>query len=73
MLKRNQQDDVVVIDGGNAALCAAMTAARTGARVLILESAPKAYRGVNSRHTSNFRFLHSSPLGPLVASYSEEE
>lgn len=73
MLKSNELYDVVVIGGGNAALCAAMTAARTGARVLILESAPKAYRGGNSRHTRNFRCMHSGPLGPLVESYSEEE
>ncbi len=73
MLKSNELYDVVVIGGGNAALCAAMTAARTVARVLILESAPKAYRGGNSRHTRNFRCMHSGPLGPLVESYSEEE
>ena len=30
--------DIVVIGGGNAALCAAITAAETGARVLILEA-----------------------------------
>ena len=65
--------DIVVIGGGNAALCAAMTAAEDGARVMILEAAPKAYRGGNSRHTRNFRCMHSSPLGPLVESYSEEE
>lgn len=65
--------DVIVIGGGNAALCAAMTASESGARVLILESAPKPYRGGNSRHTRNFRCMHSGPLGPLVDSYSEEE
>ena len=47
--------DVLVIGGGNAALCAAITAAETGARVLILEGAPEPYRGGNSRHTRNFR------------------
>lgn len=67
------QTDIVVIGGGNAALCAAMTAAEAGARVLILESAPKPYRGGNSRHTRNFRCMHAGPLGPLVESYSEEE
>ena len=46
--------DIAVIGGGNAALCAAMTAAEAGARVLVLETAPKAYRGGNSRHTRNF-------------------
>jgi tricarballylate dehydrogenase len=67
------QYDIVVIGGGNAALCAAMTAAEAGARVLILETAPKPYRGGNSRHTRNFRCMHSAPLGPLTDSYSEEE
>ncbi|MCW1950660.1 MAG: FAD-dependent tricarballylate dehydrogenase TcuA [Octadecabacter sp.] len=69
----NRPYDIVVIGGGNAALCAAMTAAEDGAKVLILEAAPKAYRGGNSRHTRNFRCMHSGPLGPLIESYSEEE
>ncbi len=67
------QYDIAVIGGGNAALCAAMTAAEAGARVLILETAPKPYRGGNSRHTRNFRCMHRAPLGPLTDSYSEEE
>lgn len=65
--------DVVVLGGGNAALCAAITAAEAGAKVLILEAAPKAMRGGNSRHTRNFRCMHDGPLGPLVGSYSEDE
>ncbi len=65
--------DIVVIGGGNAALCAAMTAAEAGARVTILEAAPKPYRGGNSRHTRNFRCMHSGPLGPLIESYDEDE
>ncbi|WP_299928657.1 FAD-dependent tricarballylate dehydrogenase TcuA [uncultured Pelagimonas sp.] len=65
--------DIVVIGGGNAALCAAMTAAEAGAKVLILETAPKEYRGGNSRHTRNFRCMHTGPLGPLVDDYSEDE
>ena len=69
----NTRWDVVVIGGGNAALCAAMTAAEAGARTLILESAPKPYRGGNSRHTRNFRCMHNAPLGPLVESYGEDE
>ncbi|KPA21593.1 Fumarate reductase flavoprotein subunit precursor [Shimia sp. SK013] len=67
------QYDIAVIGGGNAALCAAMTAAESGAKVLILETAPKAYRGGNSRHTRNFRCMHTGPLGPLVETYSEDE
>lgn len=65
--------DIAVIGGGNAALCAAITAAEAGAKVLILEAAPKPYRGGNSRHTRNFRCMHTAPLGPLIESYSEEE
>ncbi len=69
----DQNVDVAVIGGGNAGLCAAMTAAEAGARVLILETAPKPYRGGNSRHTRNFRCMHGGPLGPLEDSYGEEE
>ena len=64
--------DIAVIGGGNAALCAAITAAEQGAQVIILETAPKAYRGGNSRHTRNFRCMHQGPLGPLVDAYSED-
>ena len=73
MSKTPETWDVAVIGGGNAALCAAMTAAEAGARVIILETAPKPYRGGNSRHTRNFRCMHHGPLGPLVDSYTEEE
>ncbi|MDJ0686709.1 MAG: FAD-dependent tricarballylate dehydrogenase TcuA [Alphaproteobacteria bacterium] len=65
--------DVAIIGGGNAALCAAITAAEAGARVVILEAAPKPYRGGNSRHTRNFRCMHQGPLGPLIDSYEEAE
>ncbi|MBF9033055.1 FAD-dependent tricarballylate dehydrogenase TcuA [Rhodobacterales bacterium HKCCE2091] len=65
--------DVIVIGGGNAALCAAIEAAESGARVLILESAPKVYRGGNSRHTRNFRCMHDGPLSVLTDSYGEDE
>lgn len=65
--------DIVIIGGGNAALCAAIVAAEKGAKVLILEAAPKVYRGGNSRHTRNFRCMHSGPLGPLEGAYDEEE
>ena len=65
--------DVVVLGGGNAALCAAINAARGGCSVLLLESAPKPYRGGNSRHTRNFRCMHHGPLGPLTNDYLEDE
>jgi len=64
--------DIAIIGGGNAALCAAMTAAEAGAKVLILEAAPKPFRGGNSRHTRNFRCMHKAPLAPLVGVYDED-
>jgi tricarballylate dehydrogenase len=65
--------DVLVIGGGNAALCAAITAREAGASVLILESAPKAFRGGNSRHTRNLRCMHDTPIHMLTEAYPEEE
>ncbi len=44
-----------------------------GAKVLILESAPKTYRGGNSRHTRNFRCMHQGPLSVLTDAYGEDE
>jgi tricarballylate dehydrogenase len=41
--------DVIVVGAGNAALCAALSAHEYGARVLILEAAPKLARSGNTR------------------------
>ncbi len=50
---------VVVVGGGNAALCAAIAARVAGARVLLLEKAPAPERGGNSFFTAGgFRFAH---------------
>ena len=65
--------DVLVIGGGNAALCAAITAAEAGAKVTLLECAPRHYRGGNSRHTRNIRTMHLAPMHPLIEAYPEEE
>ena len=65
--------DVLVIGGGNAALCAAITAAESGAKVILLERAPRTYRGGNSRHTRNFRCSHDAALGVLSGQYKLEE
>jgi tricarballylate dehydrogenase len=65
--------DVIVVGGGNAALCAAIEASHAGARVLLLEGAPKPYRGGNSRHTRNFRCMHQGPMSVLTGAYEEDE
>lgn len=65
--------DVVVLGGGNAALCAAITAREAGARVLLVEHAPRPFRGGNSRHTRNLRVAHRGPVGVLSESYTPEE
>jgi tricarballylate dehydrogenase len=68
-----QSYDVLVIGGGNAALCAAISARREGARVLVLESADAFWRGGNTRHTRNMRCAHDSATEILTGPYTEEE
>src|SRR5690348_3641012 len=65
--------DVLVIGGGNAALCAALMAREAGASVMLLESSPRAWRGGNSQHTRNLRCMHDAPQDVLVGAYPEEE
>jgi tricarballylate dehydrogenase len=65
--------DVLVIGGGNAALCAALMAREAGASVMLLEAAPRLWRGGNSAHTRNLRCMHDAPQDVLVDAYPEEE
>lgn len=65
--------DVLVIGGGNAALCAALMAREAGVSVMLLEGAPKIWRGGNSQHTRNLRCMHDGPQDVLIDAYPEEE
>ena len=67
--------DVIVVGGGNAALCAALSAKENGASVVVLEAAPEELRGGNSRFTGGiFRVAHQGldDLVPLVTEDSAQ-
>jgi len=65
--------DVLVAGGGNAAMCAALSAREQGATVVVAECAPPHMRAGNSRHARNFRCMHASPTSVLTDAYTEEE
>lgn len=67
------EHDVLVIGGGNAALCAAMEARRFVSRVLVLERAPEHMRGGNTRHTRNIRCAHDCSDSYFSGPYSDDE
>src|SRR5437763_16154134 len=72
MVDLTRKFDVLVIGGGNAALCAAISARRAGASVLVLEGAPKFYRGGTTPHTRNTPCAHDAATGGLTRPYTEE-
>jgi tricarballylate dehydrogenase len=65
--------DVLIAGGGNAAMCAALSARESGATVVVAESAPPHMRAGNSRHARNFRCMHAAPTSVLTDAYTEEE
>ena len=60
----------LLIDSQADALLAGMW---SGASVLLLEVAPREWRGGNSQHTRNLRCMHDAPQDVLVDAYPEEE
>jgi len=68
--------DVIVVGGGNAAFCAALSARERGARVVLLERAPEDERGGNSRFTAGaMRVVYRGvdDLLELMPDLTEEE
>jgi tricarballylate dehydrogenase len=69
--------DVIVVGGGNAALCAALAAREGGASVCLLEKAPEPERGGNSLFTAGgFRFAHQGLddlRGDVLVDLADEE
>ena len=68
--------DVIVVGGGNAALCAALSASEVSKRVLVLERAPEDEAGGNSRFTAGlFRLAYTGPedLKTLIPDLSADE
>src|SRR5689334_9511851 len=68
--------DVIVVGAGNAAACAALSAAEQGASVLMVESAPEEARGGNSAFTGGaYRFVYRDvgDLRGLVPDINEAE
>src|SRR5262245_37633543 len=68
--------DVVIVGAGNAALCAALAAAESAVSVLVLERAPEAESGGNSRFTAGaFRCVYDGvdDLKALMPDLTAEE
>src|SRR5207237_9898753 len=71
-----QGHDVVVVGAGNAGLCAALSARETGARVLVLEKAPRPERGGNTAFTGGllrFPFESIEDFRPLLPDYEDKD
>ncbi|WP_119273587.1 FAD-dependent tricarballylate dehydrogenase TcuA [Taklimakanibacter deserti] len=73
----NDRDtDIVVVGAGNAALCAALAAREKGAHVIMLESAPEAESGGNTRFTAGaMRVVYNGvdDLSQLMPDLSQAE
>lgn len=50
--------EVIVIGGGNAGLCAALSASKYSKEVVLVEAGSKPDRGGNSKYTRDIRYMH---------------
>ena len=66
---------VLVVGAGNAGMSAALAAHQSGVEVIILERAPKEFRGGNSSLTGGMRFPYNSveDIVPVVTNMSEDQ
>ena len=68
--------DVIVVGGGGAGMCAALSARENGASVLVLERAPQDKRGGNTAFASGtFRMVHhgANDIRRVVPDLTEQE
>lgn len=76
MVRTTSGTDVVVVGAGNAGLCAALSAADSGARVVVLERAPIKERGGNTAFTAGaMRVAYDgvNQLAELVPDISQKD
>lgn len=76
MNKSDHDYDVIVVGAGNTALLTALRGHENGAKVLVLEIAPKEKRGGNAYYTTGiYRIVHNGieDVRDLIKNLSEEE
>jgi len=74
-MEQDEDIDVIVVGSGNAALCSGIAAAERGARVHMLEKAPKAMAGGNTKYTAGamrFAYDGNADLIPLLLDPHDE-
>lgn len=70
------QTNIVVVGAGNAAMCAAISAAEHGASVIVLEASPEEQKGGNTAYTHGsmrFAFQDGEQLRQLLPHMTDEE